>query len=209
MMSKLSAPPSPAASTAKQLAASLFLLLTGIFLDIHNSGTIQQNFPDRQPIPDLLFLALPYIAWTQYISDLANIFSVVLLGIFIFPRNWRKLPFVFSILGLGYLLRSLMILLNPFGGPLGNVVHYGITTIHQFGQFPSGHTMLVVIIYLLLPQQNKALKRLALLGVIVEVIVLLLSHGHYSIDIIGGWLVGYFSYKTLQPHESALTIKKD
>ncbi len=190
--------------------ASAFLLITGSWLDIHNSATIQANWPNRQPIPDSLFLLLPYIGWTQYFSDLANIFSIILLAIYLFPQRWQKLPFALSILGLGYLLRSMLELLNPYGGPLGNIAYYGITKIHQFGQFPSGHTMLVVIIYYLIDRDEAPLlSNLALGSIAVEVASLLLSHGHYSIDIVGGFFVAYFSYHELKKHQSQLTIPEE
>lgn len=186
--------------------ASLFLLLTGAVMDIINSEyVIPKLFPNRAPIPDTLFTILPYIPSTQYLTDLANIFSVILLVLYIFPKRWIKLPLALAVLGLGYLLRSVFTLLNPFDGALGNGVHYGLTNVHQYGEFPSGHVFLVVAIYFLIQADAPTLKKLALLSVIVEIITLLLSHGHYSVDIIGGWLIGYFAYHSLSGYKG-LTI---
>lgn len=186
--------------------AALLLLIVGATTDIVTGQfIIPKLFPNRVPIPDTLFNNLPYLPWTQYLTDLANIISLILLLIYLFPRRWGKLPQVLAVLGLGYLLRSVFTLLNPFGGALGNVVHYGLSTVHEYGEFPSGHVFLVAAIYFLIQADAPILKKLALLSVVVEVISLLLSHGHYSVDIIGGWLIGYFTYHVLSGYKE-LTI---
>lgn len=185
--------------TQRTFYACLALLVIGAVMDFVNGQQIQILFPNRVPIPDTLFMVLPYLPWTQYLTDLANIFSCLLLALYIFPaRPWR-LPLSLAVLGLGYLIRSVAILLNPFGGALGNMAYYGLTKIHQYGEFPSGHVFLVAAIYLLIDKREAPLlRRLALLSLIVECATLLLSHGHYSVDIIGGLLIGYFSYHVLK-----------
>jgi membrane-associated phospholipid phosphatase len=194
--------------SSKIFYASAFLLIIGAALDNINGAQIQRLFPGRLPIPDTLFQFLPYWRWTQILTDLANIFSCLLLALYLFPNRWHKLPQVLAVLGLGYTIRSITILLNPFGGPLGNVVHYGLTNIHQYGQFPSGHVFLVTAIYYLIDRrQLPRYKQLALLSVFVELISLLLSRGHYSIDIIGGLLLGYFSFHFLADYQE-LTLTK-
>lgn len=167
-------------------------------MDNLSSQLIPHLFPDRPAIYDTLFHLLPYVPWTQYLTDLANIFSCVLLAWYLFPRRWPQLPRVLAVLGLGYFLRSLLILINPFAGPLGNEVHYGITHIHQYGQFPSGHMFLVVAIYLLIGNDAPKLKAAALVSIFIETITLLLSHGHYSIDIVGGFFLAYFAFHVLR-----------
>ncbi len=188
---------------------SLLILAVGITTDVLSSAAIQSLFPDRLPIYDTLFHILPYIPWTQYFSDLANIFSVIILALYIFPRRWRELPFVLLVIGVSYLARGILILLNPFGGPLGNIATYGLTSIHQYGQFPSGHVMLVVLIFFFIDgNEQPILKRLALLSCFVEVAALLTSHGHYSIDIVGGFLVAYFTSHALRTFKPLITSSR-
>lgn len=192
---------------SKIFYASAFLLITAAALDNINGAQINRLFPDRQPIPDTMFQILPYVGWTQGLTDIANIFSCLLLALYLFPNRYRKLPRVLAVLGLGYVIRSSVILLNPFGGALGTNAHYGLTTIHQYGEFPSGHVFLVAAIYCLIEtEEAPGLKRLALLSVFVEIISLLLSRGHYSIDIVGGLLLAYFAYHFLGTR-SELEIK--
>lgn len=195
---------------SKVFYAALFLLIIGAVMDITTSEhVIPMLFPNRAPIPDTLFSILPYLPWTQYLTDLANIFSVILLMFYLFPKRWNYLPLTLAVLGLGYLMRSVFTMLNPFGGALGNVVSYGLTNVHQYGEFPSGHVFLVVAIYLLIQSDALTLKRLALASVVVEVISLLLSHGHYSVDIIGGWLIGHFAYHSLVGYKGLIISRAE
>ncbi|HEY1074402.1 MAG TPA: phosphatase PAP2-related protein [Patescibacteria group bacterium] len=185
----------------------LLILVIGASANFYSSALIQQLFPYRLPIQDTLFQILPYWPWTQNWSDWANIFSILLLIVYLFPKRSRLVPFVMLSFGVGYFLRSILILLNPFGGPLGNVTHYGLTTVEQHGQFPSGHIFLVTLVYFIIHRDERMLKQLALVSIFIEIAALLLSHGHYSIDIVGGLFLGYFVAHSLQPYETSLSIK--
>ncbi len=182
------------------LLPALFVFLAA-WLNFQNSNLIQVYFPHRTPIIDTLFLITPEVMWTQYLTDLANITSCILLGIYIFRGRQHHLPFTLTVIGFGYFLRSLIILLNPFGGPLGNIAHYGLTTIEQHGQFPSGHTLIVVLAYYLIAKSEAPLlKKLALISVWIEVVSLILSRGHWSVDVVGGFLLAYFAYHFIKEH---------
>lgn len=191
--------------TDERFYAGLLLVIGATVLNRLASALIQLNWPDRQPIQDTLFEILPYIPWLDDWTDIANIFSLILIFAYA-SRRWRLSPYIIITMGFGYLLRAGLILLNPFGGPLGNVVHYGLSTIHQHGQFPSGHTFFVTIVYLLIDKKDVAYKRLALLSVWVEVVALILSHGHYGIDIAGGLMLGYTTYHIMKDREAKLTV---
>lgn len=99
-------------------------------------------------------------------------------------------------------------MLTPLGSSMGNEMQYGLTNIHQYGCFPSGHTIMVVLAYMIIQgEENRTLKALALSSVIVEITSLVLSRGHYSIDIAGGLLVSYFAYYYLLPLQKKLALK--
>jgi membrane-associated phospholipid phosphatase len=76
-----------------------------------------------------------------------------------------------------------------------------MVNLKQHGMFPSGHTMLAAAIYFLIDgQRHPGFKRAAGLLGLAEMITLILSRGHYSIDVAGGvmlafivigWLAGY------------------
>ena len=92
-----------------------FILLMGlflftIFLNFLSSELIQQYFPDREPAKDLLFTLTPYIGWTQYLTDIANVFSVFILVFYISKGRISKLPFVIFAFVIAEFLRSIIII---------------------------------------------------------------------------------------------------
>lgn len=174
--------------------AGLFLLCVAVVLNLDiGVYIISTYFPDRPQLPDLLFMTMPYIQWTQYLTDIANVVSIGLLIWYVAAYNRLfELPFITMTIAVGEILRGFLILLNPFAGPLGNGAHYGLTTITQLGQFPSGHTFVVVAAYLLVDRRiAPKLKLWLLISMIVEIVSLVLSRGHYAIDIVGGIFMAY------------------
>lgn len=183
----------------------------GIVANNVSSRLIQFYVPDR-PIPqDLLFAITPYIGWTQFLSDPANILSVTLLAIYVFSGRIKLLPVVLASFAVAELLRSGIILLNPLGSPLGPDMRYGIANfvpVVQLGQFPSGHIMLVVLCYLLIDRRSApSLKGLALFSVFLEIVALIFSRGHYGIDIIGGYFIAYLAFNEVKKRESKLLLE--
>ncbi len=175
------------------LLTCIVLLIMAAALNFVGSFIIQKFFPDRSAPSDMLFYLTPYIPWTQYLTDLANILSFILMIYYLIRYSRDNANFIVLNFAFAYAIRAVFIILTPLGGALGNNMHYGLTTIQQFGAFPSGHTIMVVLTYMLINKNGSSwLKNLALMSIIIEVVSLILSRGHYSIDIIGGFLVCYF-----------------
>lgn len=186
---------------------SIFMLLFSTAVNFFNSEIIQHFFPYRQPVLDTLFLLTPQIMWTQYLTDIAVLVSPIVLLIYIIKKDLEHLPYYIMVFSTGYLLRGFLILLNPIGGYFGNMNQYGLTDIMQHGMFPSGHTVLVFVSYYLSKGiVPKPARIVLLISCWVEVICLVLSRGHYGIDIIGGILVSYFVFNELKPFKKSLKI---
>lgn len=182
----------------KRLPLCIILLFFAAALNFVGSNIIQKYFPDRLPPSDLLFKLTPYIPWTQYLTDLANIFSFFLMIYYLIKYAKNDQNFIVLNYAFAYGLRAFLIVLTPLGGALGNNMYYGLTNIQQFGAFPSGHTIMVVLTYMLVDDKiTPRLKNVALASVIAEVVSLILSRGHYSIDIVGAFLVCYFVYNKM------------
>ncbi len=191
----------------KKFPLCVILLLVSAFLNFLGSSIIQKYFPNRLPPSDLLFTITPYIAWTQYLTDLANIFSFFLMIYYIIKYAEKNQNFIVLNYAFAYGLRAFLIILTPFGGALGNNMYYGLTNIQQFGAFPSGHTIMVVLTYMLIDNNiSPLLKKMALASVVVEVISLIFSRGHYSIDIVGAFLVCYFVVNKMLQIKSKNTL---
>jgi membrane-associated phospholipid phosphatase len=105
------------------------------------------------------------------------------------------------------LLRGILIILTPLGSVLGNDIEFGITSIKQYGAFPSGHVALAILIYFLIDaKESSKIKSAALVLAIFEIICQILARGHYSIDIVGGFFIAYFTYNELSKFENQLTL---
>lgn len=153
-------------------------------------------YPDRPIVPDLLFTLLPDLPWLSYLSEplIAGSIAILLLQAFRYDR--RTLPYYFFALAALYSSRAFLMILTPLGRPTGNLSSYGMfesTGLLQHGMFPSGHQMLACMAYLLVDAGvTRQLKHLALGLALAQALVLVLSRGHYSIDIIGAALVAWF-----------------
>jgi len=184
----------------------IFLSLT-ICLNFISSTLIHRYFPDRLPAEDLLFRLTPYSPDAQYFTDFLNILSIILLITYLFRSNLKKTSYVFFCFGLMELLRGILIILTPLGSVLGNDIEFGITSIKQYGAFPSGHVALAILIYFLIDaKESSKIKSAALVLAIFEIICQILARGHYSIDIVGGFFIAYFTYNELSKFENQLTL---
>ena len=154
------------------------------------SELIQRLYPDRPIVPDLLFTLLPDIPVLAYVTDPIMIAAIVLLFWYIFRHDLGHLPFYVFTVGIAYVCRAPLTILTPLGRPTGNLDSYGVSVLvnlKQHGMFPSGHTMLAAAIYFLIDgRRHPGFKRAAGLLCLAEMITLILSRGHYSIDIVGG-----------------------
>jgi membrane-associated phospholipid phosphatase len=179
---------------SRTLWACVIFLLFAAALNFVSSEAIQYFYPDRTPVIDTLFRLTPQVMWTQYLTDVAVLISPIVLLVIIIKKDAKHLPYYLCIFALGYLFRAFLIILNPMGGYFGNMSEYGLTSILQHGMFPSGHTLLVFLTYYLGQGfLNKKINSFFLIGCLVEVISLVLSRGHYGIDIVGGILLAYFA----------------
>jgi membrane-associated phospholipid phosphatase len=170
--------------------ASLAALIGASLFSFALSGLIQRLYPDRPIVPDLMFTLLPDVPVLAYITDPIMVAIIVLLFWYIFRHDRRYLPHHLVTVAVAYTVRALLMILTPLGRPTGNLDSYGVgvvISLKQHGMFPSGHTMLAAAIFLLIDgARHRGFKWAAGLLCLAEMITLLLSRGHYSIDIAGG-----------------------
>jgi len=109
------------------------------------------------------------------------------------PALWRLL----AILAACYFARAALAALTPLGRPTGNEASYGIFSfigLKQHGMFPSGHAMLSAALFFQADAgRGRAAKRLLGILAAAECLALLLSRGHYSIDIAGGVMIAWIA----------------
>lgn len=171
--------------------ASIALLAAAAIVTLFANHLILTRFPERPYPRDLLFELLPYVSWTRYLTVAALVigFSVFL---YYAPRHEpRRIPAFAAVFGLMYLLRAVIIMLTPLGSAQGDAAF--VLGVQQYGMFPSGHAAASLMLVMLTSAEwAPGLRRLQALLATLDIAGLLLAHGHYSIDIIGGLLLAYF-----------------
>jgi membrane-associated phospholipid phosphatase len=180
---------------SRKTLASIAVLVGASLWCFALSELIQRLYPDRPVVPDLLFTLLPDVPVLAFVTDPIMIAAIVLLFWYIFRHDRRHLPYYVFTVGIAYVFRGLLMILTPLGRPTGNLDSYGVSVVvnlKQHGMFPSGHTMLAAAIYLLIDgKRHPGFKWATGLLCLAEMVTLILSRGHYAIDIAGGAMLSF------------------
>jgi len=170
------------------------LTATAVLTTEAASRFIVTRFPDRPTAPDLAYELLPHVPEGSYVTLVAIGALVLLFAAYVIRHEAERIPAHITAVALLYLLRAGMTVLTPLAHARnGSLLPFPF---FENGLFPSGHTALSVL--LILSIDRKDAPRLhhtgtALLAVMI--VSMLLSRGHYSIDIAGGALLGYFVWR--------------
>jgi membrane-associated phospholipid phosphatase len=195
----------------RKTLVSIAVLVAGSLFATAMSELIQRLYPDRPIVPDLLFTLLPDIPVLAYVTDPIMLAAIVLLFWYMFSRDRDHLPFHFFSVGILYVGRGLLSILTPLGRPTGNLDSYGVgelVNLKQHGMFPSGHVMLASAIYFLIDgKRHPGFKRTAGLLCLAEIVTLILSRGHYSIDIVGGLMLSFIVIGWLTRYRERLRLE--
>jgi membrane-associated phospholipid phosphatase len=168
------------------------LLLVAVFFTYASSYIIGAYFPNRPVADDIFFKLTPHLPSFSYLADL---FVVIAIGALIFIA-YKKPAYIAPIiisLSLIWIIRAFLNVLTPLADPSGDTEVYGfLETTPLFGMFPSGHTATIFAAYFWSNfVKNRNLGKLLLLIGGLEILSLLVTRGHYSIDIVGGIVLAF------------------
>jgi membrane-associated phospholipid phosphatase len=192
------------------LILGLAVLVASSLFNFVTSELIQHLYPHRPVVPDLLFDILPNVPEAQYAFDAFVAASIISMLYYAFAVDGRRSGYYLFTVGIGYLARAILMALTPLGQPTGNDETMGIgllLNIYQHGMFPSGHTYLTASIFFLVERERTPRLKLAT-GIFcaVEMVLLLLSRAHYSIDIVGGLMVAYLTVHWMSRHRDRFLV---
>lgn len=184
---------------ARSWVVALAILIISGITSAAGNALIAVGFPDR-PVPeDLVLRAVGPYLWPQYVTEIAIIGSLVLLALYLFHCARDTFPEVIALFGVMYIIRSAIMVLTPLANSFRGPGSFGLFPLDQLGMFPSGHIAAALFcVFLIDKGKATAMRHAAVVLLIIQVVALLLSHGHYSIDIIGGALLGYFVFHEWQ-----------
>jgi len=179
----------------RAMAVAIAVILLSAVLEYPLSELIQSRYPDRPKPPDLLFDLLPHWPMWQLVVEALYVGGAILLGVYVFRHARRRIPEIIAIYGLMEIGRALTMVLTPLAAPYDEVTHIGIEGVRNWGEFPSGHAATFLLYYLLVDERvSPGIKRALAVMLLAEIVALLISHSHYSVDIVGGLLLGYWVY---------------
>ncbi|SDC01065.1 PAP2 superfamily C-terminal [Raineyella antarctica] len=191
--SVLAAPTSARPVLAWMLAVGL--LLHALTASLLGSALIDSSFPDRPRPDDLLFTLLPYVGAARYLTVVALVGGFGAFLVDTLRRDRTRLPEYISVFALMYLMRAVIMVLTPLGSAQGEGAF--VFSQQQFGMFPSGHVAACTLLVMLTPtDRGPWLPGFQQLLLVLMCAGLLLAHGHYSIDVVGGLLLGHFVVHT-------------
>jgi len=155
---------------------------------------------------DLLFYFLKFKDLSK-LNEIIMILSIITIIIYIMHYNlYKNISYYIFILATFQLFRAGIIiftpLANPFPAPKFGLFHKFLS---NTGMFPSGHTSVPFLGYLFsFDKKQKRYKILFITFFILSTVTMLISRGHYSIDIIGTIFISYsivcFSNKYLKKY---------
>jgi len=180
---------------SKYLYLGILAVLSGMALNIASQTYLHNYMSEGKTLPmlsDLILDNLPVMD-LSLVYDIVCMIPILLIFIYMFhKRDFNRFPFILLMVGLFYLVRGVFIVLTPFGNPpmfMGSDPLFNGFSKYELGVYPSGHTGNVFMLYLL--ANDSLYKKLILICLSIVVIALLLSHGHYSIDIFSGVFFAY------------------
>jgi len=172
------------------LRAGLLLVLAAVATEGASRfvGTLLAEAPRAR---DTVLHALPYLLEARYVTTAAMAAGVLLFVWYAVRIAPDEAADAVAVVALMYLLRAILMVLTPLASPRAEDVW--MLPVFTHGMFPSGHTA-VALLFASLTDVDRAprLRRVQQALAATVVVTLLLSRGHYSIDIAGGALLAYF-----------------
>ncbi len=152
---------------------------------------ILSEFANRPRPRDLLFELLPYVSWARYLTVIALVIGFSLFLYYAVRYEPTRIPALTAIFALMYIMRAAFMILTPLAPAQGAGPF--VFEVQQYGMFPSGHIATALILVLLTSAERAPiLRKVQSALAAIEGAGLILAHGHYSIDLVGGMLLAHF-----------------
>lgn len=181
--------------TSRYFYLGFFSVLAGIGLNIASQTYLHNYMSEGKTLPmlsDLILDNLPVID-LSLVYDIVCLIPIFLMFIYIVhKKEYNRIPFILLMVGIFYLVRGVFIVLTPFGNPPmfgGSDPLFNGFSKYELGVYPSGHAGNVFMLSLLV--KDSVYKKIILICLTIVIIALLMSHGHYSIDIFSGIFFAY------------------
>ena len=179
----------------KYFYIGLLFLIGGIQLNFISQTYLHNYMDEGKTLPvlsDLILDNLPYCD-IAYLYDIFSLVSVFVFAAYVIHRReYKKVPYFLLMCGIFHLVRGVFIVLTPFGNPPlfhGTEGLFNGFSKYELGVYPSGHTGIAYMYFIL--AKDRYYRGILLFSVLVIVTALFLSRSHYSIDVLSGVFFAY------------------
>ena len=174
------------------LFLSLLFLAFALYFASFIVGYTNRLYAGIPMSSDILFNFLPFIN-LSVLADILPIIGPLLFILFVFKKKKTgKMPYYAVTIGIFYLIRSFFIYFVPMANPYP-LEKWGLNIFPVGGMFPSGHVGVLFLMFLLIKEEKHSRLWTLLFFVlaILEAVFMVLSRGHYTIDVVGAVIIAY------------------
>lgn len=150
---------------------------------------IIKNFGEPTVVKDLLWLIIPHFK-SLGICEVCMALSFIYLAYYSFKGNKYLFFYGVFVISIFHVVRAIIIPLTPLGFPYAydGWLKSGTNSVFMYGAFPSGHLSVPYMVYRITNS------KIVLILTFLTGFFLLSSRGHYTIDLLGTLLIGYFVF---------------
>lgn len=180
---------------SKGFYLGLMFFLFGIVMNFWSQSYLHRSVKHGKELPKLSDLILDHIPYwdVDYLYDVFSMVGLFILVLYIVQGNkFREVGYYLLIIGIFHGLRAVFIILTPFGNPPmfdGTESIFNGFSNYELGVYPSGHTGVSYLYYLII--DRAPYRGLQLICLLVIIGSLFLARGHYSIDVLSGVFFAY------------------
>lgn len=175
----------------RSLWISIAMLGATIAVERLGSDFIASEFTDRPRPRDLLFELLPHVSALRFFSTAALAIGALIYLRYVLKHARGDIPEFIAAYAMMHLIRTGIMILDPLANAHGAGGY--VFPIVQNGMFPSGHMATAVMFVRFIDARvEPGMRRAAAAAAVAMAVSMILSHGHYGIDMVGGVLLAYF-----------------
>ncbi len=178
----------------KYILVGLMMIALGMLGNYLAGQFLDKYYPNPVTPDDLILDRIDEYSIFVKVGEIAGWMQMIWVVITVTQHNFRRSGEYLSRVGLFYILRAFTIILNPLAqmqDAASNGSNPVLAELFYKGMFFSGHTGVAFLLFFL-HKENDKMKWVKFVTACIVGASVLLSHSHYSIDVVGGILAAYF-----------------
>jgi membrane-associated phospholipid phosphatase len=180
---------------SKYTYTGILAVIVGIGLNFASQTYLHNYMIEGKTLPmlsDLILDNVPVMDLSLLYDFFCIVVFVVVATYILHRKEYNRIPYILVLTGIFFIIRGIFIVLTPFGNPPefnGSDPLFNGFSKYELGVYPSGHVGNSFLVLLLV--NDKIYRRILWFCLTVIIITLVLSHSHYSIDILSGFFFAY------------------